>query len=41
MLSKIIKEKPIVELHKFLHESNNIVITCHVSPDGDAIGLDC
>lgn len=38
MLSKIIKEKPIVELHKFLHESNNIVITCHVSPDGDAIG---
>lgn len=38
MLSRILKEGPIVELKKFLHDYDRIIITCHVSPDGDAIG---
>lgn len=38
MLSRIIEESLINELKKLIFASNNIVITCHVSPDGDAIG---
>ena len=38
MLTKIIKETEIEALRKVLAESERIVITCHVSPDGDAIG---
>lgn len=38
MISRVIKENKIKELRRLLEQSNNIVITCHVSPDGDAIG---
>lgn len=38
MLSRVIDESQIKELKKLILASNNIVITCHVSPDGDAIG---
>ena len=38
MLSRVIDESRINELKKLIFASNNIVITCHVSPDGDAIG---
>lgn len=38
MISRIIKESKIKELRRLLEQSKNIVITCHVSPDGDAIG---
>ena len=38
MISRVIKETKIKELKRLLEQSTNIVITCHVSPDGDAIG---
>lgn len=38
MISRVIKEEKIKELRRLLEQSKNIVITCHVSPDGDAIG---
>lgn len=38
MISRIIKEEQIAQLRKYLEHYDNIVITCHVSPDGDAIG---
>jgi len=38
MISRIIKESLIKELRRLLDRSEKIVITCHLSPDGDAIG---
>lgn len=38
MLSRLVDEKNIKELRKLLENSDNIVITCHIAPDGDAIG---
>ncbi len=38
MLSKIIAEESIQQVRKLLENREKIVITCHVSPDGDAIG---
>ncbi len=38
MLTKIIAEESIQQVRKLLEKSEKIVITCHVSPDGDAIG---
>lgn len=38
MISRILKESQIEQLRKYLEHYNNIIITCHVSPDGDAIG---
>lgn len=38
MISRIISEKKINELRHILERSDKIVITCHISPDGDAIG---
>lgn len=38
MLQPIIDTKVINELKKLVSESRNIVITCHLSPDGDALG---
>ncbi len=38
MITPIIDDSKIVALNKLLIEKDNIVITCHVSPDGDAIG---
>lgn len=38
MLSRLVDEKNIIALRKHLEESENIVITCHIAPDGDAIG---
>lgn len=38
MINKIIKENEIAQLHKYISQYDEIVITCHVSPDGDAIG---
>lgn len=38
MISHIIKESKIKALRHLLEQSNKIVITCHLSPDGDAIG---
>ncbi len=38
MISQVVKESSIKKLRQFLDDSENIVITCHVSPDGDAIG---
>lgn len=38
MLDCIIKEEQIESLRLLLKQHDNIVITCHVSPDGDAIG---
>ncbi|MDD2960597.1 MAG: bifunctional oligoribonuclease/PAP phosphatase NrnA [Muribaculaceae bacterium] len=38
MISQILNEEKISELHKLLTHYDKIVITCHVSPDGDAIG---
>lgn len=38
MITRVIKESQIKELRTLLSDSKNFVITCHVSPDGDAIG---
>lgn len=38
MLSRIVDENKIKALRSLLERSQKIVITCHVSPDGDAIG---
>lgn len=38
MITPIIDEKKIQDLSNALLQYDNIVITCHVSPDGDAIG---
>ncbi len=38
MISRIINENSIKELRHLLESSDKIVITCHLTPDGDAIG---
>lgn len=38
MISRIIDEKQIDSLRRLLERSERIVITCHLTPDGDAIG---
>lgn len=38
MISRIIEDDKIKRLYALLSQSDNIVITCHLSPDGDAIG---
>ncbi len=38
MISRIINEKAIDRVRDLLSESDKIVITCHLTPDGDAIG---
>ena len=38
MISRLLDENSIKEIKKLLDRSQDIVITCHVSPDGDAIG---
>lgn len=38
MLSRLVDEKKIKELRKLLETCDNIVITTHIAPDGDAIG---
>lgn len=38
MITKIIDEDLIQEAKSFIEDADNIVITTHVSPDGDAIG---
>jgi phosphoesterase RecJ-like protein len=38
MLARIINEDLIRQVRHLLETSDKIVITCHVSPDGDAIG---
>lgn len=38
MISKIFKENDIKELKRLIESAKSIVITCHVRPDGDAIG---
>lgn len=38
MLTRIIEESKIKTLRNILENSDDIVITCHIAPDGDAIG---
>lgn len=38
MLSKIIKEEYIVESRRFIDNANKILLTGHISPDGDSLG---
>lgn len=38
MLTRLVDEKNIRELRKLLESSEKIVITCHIAPDGDAVG---
>lgn len=38
MINRVISAKEVKELAELLSESYRVVITCHVSPDGDAIG---
>jgi phosphoesterase RecJ-like protein len=38
MISRIIDESKIKALKPLLHKSQHVVITCHMSPDGDATG---
>lgn len=38
MLTKILKESDIKKLSELIRKSRKIVLTCHVRPDGDAIG---
>ena len=38
MLRRIINDVQVRELRRMLNVAQNLVITCHVSPDGDAVG---
>lgn len=38
MISRILDEKKVARVRALLEDSNKIVITCHLTPDGDAIG---
>ena len=38
MLAKIVDPESIERLHVLLSRSRNVVVTCHLSPDGDAMG---
>lgn len=38
MISRIIDEKAVDKVRKLLSDSGRVVITCHLTPDGDAIG---
>ena len=38
MISRVINEKDIDKVRNLLVGSDKIVITCHLTPDGDAIG---
>lgn len=38
MLTNLFNSKDIKALYKYINDSENIVITCHVRPDGDAVG---
>ena len=38
MLSKIIKEDSIVQSRRFIDNANKILLTGHISPDGDSLG---
>lgn len=38
MISKLVAEDKIKSLRRLLEESDKIVITCHIAPDGDALG---
>lgn len=38
MISRVINEDKIRRLRQILERSDKVVITCHISPDGDAIG---
>lgn len=38
MISQILDKKKIAALSKIIAQCRNVVITCHISPDGDAIG---
>lgn len=38
MIRRVIKDEQLNELKQLLTGAQNVVITCHVSPDGDAIG---
>lgn len=38
MISRIIPENSIKSLRQLIEKADKVVITCHVSPDGDAIG---
>lgn len=38
MIKRVVKDEKLQELKRMLNAAQNIVITCHVSPDGDAIG---
>lgn len=38
MIARIINEDNIKKLRQLLEQSERIVITCHLTPDGDAMG---
>lgn len=38
MLEKIIDDTRILQLDKLIKECRNVAITCHMAPDGDAVG---
>ena len=38
MIARIINEHQVKELRRLLQQSRRIVITCHLTPDGDAMG---
>lgn len=38
MIDSLVSDKQLVDLKRLLNEAQKIVLTCHVSPDGDAMG---
>lgn len=38
MLENLLTEKDALFLHRLIEESTHVVVVCHVSPDGDALG---
>ena len=37
-INQVISNEELLQLKDYVTRLNNIVITCHLSPDGDAIG---
>lgn len=38
MIDRILSDKEVIRLRNSLEQHNNFILTCHLSPDGDAVG---
>ena len=38
MIDRVLSDKEVIRLKNGLEQHNNFILTCHLSPDGDAVG---